>query len=536
MPDPKKHPPANDKRTKVTKAPGISFSQLQGLVEAAVKDAIAPGWNGPNYQGPYCYVRDMFDDYAVVTYDGDLWKVGYAYANGAVALVGQPTKVIETYVDAATPPAATPTATETTMATKTATTPTTKTAPAPAAKPPVAKVVKADDPGAAAPDGTSSAGDESTLGGDGADIVMLASQRLNDITDAIDAGGGLLTADLKEAVDGVVALLEAVAPDTDDGDENGIAAETEGTPEPMSASEKAMKETVKRRTAQSKAYIKRVAKMIRACKAEKDPEKVKAAKADIAKALEYGAEAFGNETGWMNGSSGETIPEFTDPAQVKPEEVATPAPANPRGQYAEDPNYQGAPAPGSTSVSGTPEFTEKLDSLRKRLGKPAGAPAPVAKGMGGAHAAWGPAYLATLPDACFLQVEPGVLKDAAGRSNLVQAGGSAFRHYAVKDIDGKLSGPQIRKALLEIPMAGLEKDMKASLIKQAEALLKTVEAQEASAVSKSARDDHGWPTDMNDPDFVAGVAKGVPAFGYDALAPKAAELKKAEDAAAATGK
>lgn len=502
---------------RIAKAAGVSFSDLQRMVSAAIKDAwpVPAPMPGSNCSPCEPWIRDLFDDYAVVEYDGGLYKIGYAYANGVVALTSQPVAVVEQYVEAAAASAQQPQ--ETTMATK-------------------AAAVKKDDtdPGAAGPAG--GAGDGSgDLGGDGADIVLLALQRLSDICDAIEAGGGVLTADLKTAVDGAVSLLGAVAPDEPDGDEgtdNGLAGE-EGQPEPMSAAAKAEVQALKRRTAQSKAFMRRLAKMIRKAEAEPDEEKKKAAKAAIAKALDYGNEAFGSETAWMSASLGENIPEFTDPAQLKPQEVATPAPANPKGQYAEDPNYTPNANSQVAYQAGSGDIMEKLANLRKRV--TGGTTTPVAK-SNPAHAEWGPAYLATLPDTAFLHVEPGVLKDAAGRSNLLQGPSTGFRHYAVKDINGKLSGPQVRKAMAEIPNAGLLPEVKSSLLKQAQDLLKQVEAFEASAITKSARADDGWPLDMNDPEFVAGLPAKVPAFGFDAISQKHAEVTKAAEAATAGAK
>jgi len=128
-------------------------------------------------------------------------------------------------------------------------------------------------------------------------------------------------------------------------------------------------------------------------------------------------------------------------------------------------------------------------------------------------------------------IKAGALKDAAGRSNLLQGPATGFRHFAVKDINGAISGPQVRKALLEIPMAGLEKSVKDALTKQAEALLKEAESDEASAVHKAARGDDGWPMDMNDARFKAGKPPALPAFGRDELAPKYQRaMKAAEDA------
>lgn len=504
---------AFDRRSeKVRKAAGISMDDLRQKVNAAVDEAFPPQPAGPGEPcGSYSYVSDLYDDYAVFSRDGDLWKIGYSYANGIVTLTGEPVPVVRAYVDApGTPPAQ-----ETTMATKTA------------------KDAEGG-PGAAADEG--GAGDGGPIN-DGGDIILLANDRLSELCDALNAGGGVLTPEIRQGADGICALLETItespAGADDDGadeDEDGLAGGP-GQPEPMSAAEKTAKRAaVRKRFADANAFVRKVAKAVSRLRLEKDAKKKATMKAAIDKAITFGAEAFGSETGFMSANLGENIPEFTDPAKVKQTEETAPAPQEPAGQFAQDkPGY----TPGDNSQqafeAGSPEIAEKLSKVRKRLvalrGAAAPPPAAVAKSEG-AHAAWGPAYLATLPDSAFLHVEKGALQDAAGRSNLLQGPSSGFRHFAVRDIHGALSGPQIRKALSEIPNAGLEPTAKAALTAQAQTLLKQIEGIEAQAVSKASRGktEDDWPDDMNAVHVMKGEAPPAPSFGHDNIAGKVKKI------------
>jgi len=512
---------ARDLRKNVAKDLGVSFDDLRRMVEAAI-DAAFPAPVTPGDYPCSTYVRDMFDAAAVFSRDGVLYQIGYSYGNGVVTLTGQPVEVVTTYAPVAGTPAADPNTVETNMAAATTKTQTRKD--------------QEGSPGAAADEG--GAGDG--VGGDGADIVLLALDRLQDLCDSIEAGGGVLTPELRSGVDGVCALLETVAPDGDEDDagteaDDGLAA-GEGAPAPMEASAKAAKAATAKRFANANKFVRHLAKAIRKEKDEKDAKKRAAIKAGVAKALQYGAEAFGSENGFQSSSLGENVPEFTDPSQYKWTEETVPSVPDPRGQYAEDPTYTpnaNSSAAYAAGEVGTPEVAEKLAKLRKRLAtltkSSTTATEPVEKNAG-MHMAWGPAFLATLPDSAFLHVESGALKDASGRSNLLQGPSTGFRHWAIKDQHGKLNSFHIRKALNEIPMAGLETAVKQALIAQAQQLLKEAEEEEASAVAKADRGDHGWPDDMNAP------APKAPTFGRDNLLEKAKNRKPKAGTAAVAGK
>lgn len=389
--------------------------------------------------------------------------------------------------------------------------------------------VRKDDQPGAAPAGDTGVGD-TPPGGDGSDIVLVAFERLEDVVDTINANGGVLTPEIRSAVDGVCALLETVV-ETDDGDADDVIAAEPGAPAPMSASAKAAVEKAKAAQKDDKAkrkranknaagFLRKLAGQIRAVKAMEEGEEKKKSAALVHKAITYGNEAFGTETGFSDAMAGETVPEFTDPDQLKPQEVPVPPEPTPGSQYAEDPNYTpnaNTDAAYAAGTVGTDQVMSKLAGVRKRLslikgGAPPAAGAPVAK----AHTSWGPQYLATLPDSAFLHVEL-ANKDFAGRSNALQGPGFAFRHYAVRDMTGALSKAQIQKALSDIPMAGLRDDVKKALMDQATALLKEAEGLEASALAKSARNDDGWPQDLNTPEFRNAQPPKPPKFGYDDL-------------------
>jgi Inorganic Pyrophosphatase len=493
--------PSNDCRKLKKDATDVSFDDLRSLVNAALGEALPPSTDKDCSPCGY-WVADLFDDYAVFSFDGALWKVGYSYGNGVVTLTGQPVQVVRTYAELSGTPG---NGTQEDAMGKNA-----------------SAAVKKDgegSPGAAAP-GDGGDGDGLPVS-DGADIVLLAYDRLESVVDAINAAGGTLTPELRQSIDGVCALLETVAPDADDdaagAGEDGLAA-GEGAPEPMSAAAKKDEEEMDKRFVAAKRFLRKVARIVAKAKEEKDETKKSAMLAVLDKALVYGNEAFGSETSFQMASLGSAIPEFTDPSQLKPEEVAVPSTPAPRGQYAEDPNYTPNDNSQQAYAAGSPQIAEKIAKLKKRLGDLRGTAEPIAKNnASGVHAEWSPTYLASLPDSHFLKVEAGVNKDAAGRSQLLVGPGSGFRHFAVRDHAGALSLGQIQKALRDIPLAGLEPTVKAALTAQAQDLLKEAEAEAGSSLSKGARGDDGWPMDLNDQRFRAGKSRAVPEFGFDGL-------------------
>lgn len=512
---------AKDLRTKAKKsAVEVSFDEIRSMIQTALAAALNPGAADPTACGPNMvsvWVSDLYDEYAIFGAEGATWKIGYSFGNGVVTFTGPAVQVVRAYVEVNGTPGD---GSEVAMGVAAAAT--TK-----------ASVKKDEEPGASAP--TGGIGDEPPPGeSDGADIVFVAYDRFEDIIDAIEANGGNLSPDLRTAIDGICALLSTITGDDedeaaeDDGNEDGLAG-GEGAPAPMSARaksalEKAKKakkddaEKEKKAKKTAKSFLRKTATQLRLVKGMKDGPAKKSATALLEKAITYGTEAFGTETGFSGAMNSENIPEFTDPSQLKPEEVATPAEETPRGQFSTEPSGTYTPNENSQQAfnAGSAQSMEKLENVRKRLAA-LGTGTPIAKN----HHGWGPSYLAALPDSAFLMIET-ANKDFAGRSNALQGPGYGFRKHAVRDMTGAVSKAQVQKALMDIPMAGYAEDVKKALTDKATALLKEAESTEASELAKAARGDDGWPDDLNTPEFRSGKPRRVPNFGFDNLKPKAA--------------
>jgi hypothetical protein len=87
--------------------------------------------------------------------------------------------------------------------------------------------------------------------------------------------------------------------------------------------------------------------------------------------------------------------------------------------------------------------------------------------MGELKAVWSTAYEKTLPDSCFLYIEPGGSKDQDGKTVP-----RSLRHLPYKDDNGSIDLPHLRNALARIPGATfLTAEQKAQLTKRAQAIL-----------------------------------------------------------------
>ena len=91
---------------RVTKVEGFTFDQVQSAVSEALCDKYPTPEDGERWNdGPW--IRDIFDESVVFTYEGVLMSVPYTFANGAATLSGEavPVKVVYQPIDGAAPPA-----------------------------------------------------------------------------------------------------------------------------------------------------------------------------------------------------------------------------------------------------------------------------------------------------------------------------------------------------------------------------------------------------------------------------------------------
>lgn len=99
---------------RLNKIAGVSFDQIRSAVAEAIQEAFPADDAAPNtcYMGPW--VEDLFDDKAIFSKDGQLFSVGYTFADGKATLAGDPSPVMRTYSPSgggAAPPPTTPDAT-----------------------------------------------------------------------------------------------------------------------------------------------------------------------------------------------------------------------------------------------------------------------------------------------------------------------------------------------------------------------------------------------------------------------------------------
>lgn len=107
-------------RAAVVKIAGISYDQLRSLVNDALSAAYKDQDDGsdnngccPTSCGVYC--DDVYDDHAIFYQDGKSFSQSFTYADGAVTLQGQPTRVMRTYVPVGAAGAQPPPATDMAM-------------------------------------------------------------------------------------------------------------------------------------------------------------------------------------------------------------------------------------------------------------------------------------------------------------------------------------------------------------------------------------------------------------------------------------
>lgn len=95
-------------------------------------------------------------------------------------------------------------------------------------------------------------------------------------------------------------------------------------------------------------------------------------------------------------------------------------------------------------------------------------------------ATWPARYVNRLPDNSFLFIEPGGTKDDEGKTVP-----RSFRHFPVRDVDGKIDLPHLRNALSRIPQAGawLDDEARAEVTAEAQRLL--AEASKAPAKKRA---------------------------------------------------
>lgn len=88
-------------RSSVVKVAGVSYDQLRSAVRAALDESF-PVEEG----GCCCDLLDLFDDKAIFYKDGKNYAVEYTYANGAVAISGEPVPVVRDWKPAGEAPLA----------------------------------------------------------------------------------------------------------------------------------------------------------------------------------------------------------------------------------------------------------------------------------------------------------------------------------------------------------------------------------------------------------------------------------------------
>lgn len=406
-------------------------------------------------------------------------------------------------------------------------------------------------------------GDEVPVGGGGADIVAIAADRLNDITSAIEAAGGVVTPDIGESIESVCALLEAVSPlddmdDDDEMDENAGDELPAGPGEPTAMSDEAKRaetaklwkagklclvgkfETVKM---SPEAFVTKLARLMKRAHVTKNEALRKMRQAAVQKMLTYGPEVFGSDAGFqMTGTDQPAIPMYSESmVEVHPTEETTPSEEPVKSQFSYDPTYTPNANSQQQYDAGSPQFVEKsaqrLGAVAAKLrpmlqGVTKAGPAGDANGAGGGGAAdpdlnkgegpntekgtWTTAYVNDLPDSSFLYVEPGGSKDEGGLTTP-----RTLRHFPYKDAQGNVDLPHLRDAAGRIPQSGIPDSKKKELQAEAQKLLASHEDQAKSDLAKADRGDDGWPADLAAPDFLAGgKPKGTLLFGRDNIVEK----------------
>lgn len=406
-------------------------------------------------------------------------------------------------------------------------------------------------------------------GGGGADLVALASDRLAEIQSAIDAAGGVLTPELLEDVESVTTLLEAVAPDDDDDasfdDEDEALAPMSDTEAKAAAKaawqvgKKTIKCGFKKRTISPEGFAVHCMALARKARTTKNAALRKARLEGLNKMLTFGPELFGSSTDFQQtGSDVPDIPMYTEAyidSQVD-ENVKTPTEEPVLANF----SYQSAgytPNENSQQAfdAGSPQLAEKaqaaMTAMRKALGLPvsvAKADAATAEGNGTSETTtedqtvvdkgrlntekdiWTKGYVDALPDSHFLYVEPGMNKDAAGRSTPGEG-----RHFAYKDAAGNVCPEQLMEHMKSLQNSAFTAKQKDALMAKAEEELAAYEKATKSDLHKADRGDEGWPDDLNTPSFLGGersVRKRQ--FGYDQIPQKVEKLRRGKGGDKAT--
>lgn len=321
------------------------------------------------------------------------------------------------------------------------------------------------------------------MGSGSADIVALASDRLSAVAGAMQKEG--MTEPVKAELSAIMALLETVVGLYDVAPVEGAPAEgdVEMADEGDDATEKSMTPG---------EFLCHAASEITAIQAETDPVK-KAFRRQVLESALKKAQSFE-----QSGGAALKIPMYRDPMR-KPDPTSGPPPSPPSGggQYAG--NKQSPSGPVQTDVAGG-NFVSKMADVKKKLAgltSAAPTPAPNEEQVRKVSPAWSSEYVRDLPDGCFLYIEANAQKDLAGRSQ------SSHRHWPVKDAEGKLDVRKIADAIEQIPMSGFPKEVKESLLKQAQKLL-----TQAEVTKGLMQDEEGWPLDLADPAFMK--KKGAP--------------------------
>jgi hypothetical protein len=249
-------------------------------------------------------------------------------------------------------------------------------------------------------------------GGGGADLVEIASDRLQSICEAIGASGGVLTPELKDDVSSVVALLEAVAPDDDDDldeEEQGVAPMGPGEGVTGNAKraeaikawrvgKKTLVGSFAKAAMSPEAFIAKVSRWLVKFATTRNADLRKMRGAAIQKMLTFGPEVFGDRNFAMTGADVPAIPMYTEAfvdTHVADEKVPSEEPV--KSAFAYDPTYTPNENSQVAFDAGSPQLMEKADKARTQLAgllgvktgaaAPAAAPAPAAVTVAKADAA-----------------------------------------------------------------------------------------------------------------------------------------------------
>lgn len=90
--------PAKGLDARVTKLAGVSFDAIQCALSNAIQEkypAEDGGDCGCYPKGPW--IRDVFDDVCIYSYDGKLYRVAYTFSGNTATLAGEPEEVQVTY-------------------------------------------------------------------------------------------------------------------------------------------------------------------------------------------------------------------------------------------------------------------------------------------------------------------------------------------------------------------------------------------------------------------------------------------------------